>query len=421
MPWPTSASLTNSPDPYRPQSNGKVERVQPDPGPRLGLPADVCQQPGPTVRPSPSFLDRYSHQRSHSALGGQPLSGKPGVPLCLSSRLWSGSVGAGSLSFVGEHEPPDTRRDLAFEASHCCFVGLTLADLAVVVAPPRAVTHPDLGNSDEMQSRVQFPIPAARQAMDSPLPGGDLYRSDAGIVGERVGAGKPRSPSAAADETNRQHRSDTVDLKQPASIVLEGFGHLGGDRLQSSIYASDLPDQVPCQRLAGRLWRCLGTDLAEKRPCCVGLERRRRTARNQVSQQGMELVDRPDPLSRQVRPPLLQQSEHHCYVLGNDYRSVTVKRCNTRGRSSVDHVVLTSPAPRQLTHPGGRGGRRVKHHLVLGHKPPGRDDSPDPGRSPPPNVAPRTDAPNPTAAGNRQWWHQLAPTTPTCSSPRPLP
>ena len=291
------------------------------------------------------------------------------MPLCLSSRFWSGSVGVGSLSFVGEHEPPDTRRDLAFKASHCCFVGFALADLAVVVAPPRAVTHPDLGNSDEMQSRVQFPIPAARQTMDGPLPGGDLYRSDAGIVGERVGAWKPRSPSAAADETNRQHRPDTVDLNQPASIVLEGFGHPRGYRRQSSIDASDLPYQVPCQGLAGRFWWCLGTDPAEKRPRCIGLERRRRTARDQISQQGMELVDRPDPLSCQVRSPLLQQRKHHCYVLGNDYRSVALKRCNTRGRSSVDHVVLTSPAPRQLTHPGGRGGRRVEHHLVLGHKP----------------------------------------------------
>ena len=89
----------------------------------------------------------------------------------------------------------------------------------------------------------------------------------------------------------------------------------------------------------------------------------------QVSEQGMELVDRPDPLSRQVRSPFLQQRKHHCYVLGNDYRSVTVKRRNTRGCSSVDHVVLTSPAPRQLTHPGGRGGRSVEHRLVLGHKP----------------------------------------------------
>lgn len=84
-----------------------------------------------------------------------------GVPLCLSSRLWSRSVDVGSLSFVGEHEPPDTRRDLAFEASHCGFVGLALVDLAVVVVPPRAVTHPDLGDSDEMQGRVQFPVTAA--------------------------------------------------------------------------------------------------------------------------------------------------------------------------------------------------------------------------------------------------------------------
>ena len=83
------------------------------------------------------------------------------MPLCLSSRLWSGSVGAGSLVFVGEHEPPDTGCDLAFEASHCCFVGFALADLAVVVTTASAVTHPDLGDSDKMQRRVQFPVTAA--------------------------------------------------------------------------------------------------------------------------------------------------------------------------------------------------------------------------------------------------------------------
>ena len=62
--------------------------------------------------------------------------------------------------------------------------------------------------------------------------------------------------------------------------------------------------------------------------------------------QGVELVDRPDPLSRQVRSPFLQQRKHHCYVLGNDFRSVTLNRRNTRGRSSVDHVGLTSSTPR---------------------------------------------------------------------------
>lgn len=61
--------------------------------------------------------------------------------------------------------------------------------------------------------------------------------------------------------------------------------------------------------------------------------------------QGVELVDRPDPLRRQVRPPLLQQSEDHRVALRDDYRCVALKCCNARGRSGVDHVVLASPTP----------------------------------------------------------------------------
>ena len=74
----------------------------------------------------------------------------------------------------------------------------------------------------------------------------------------------------AADEPNGQHRPDTVNLEQLCGIVVERFGHLSGDRPQPGIETADLPYQVPCQGLAGRLWWCLGADLAEKRPCCVG-------------------------------------------------------------------------------------------------------------------------------------------------------
>ena len=48
-----------------------------------------------------------------------------------------------------------------FEASYCCLVGFALVDLAVVVTTAGAVVHADLGDSDEMQSRVQFPVTAA--------------------------------------------------------------------------------------------------------------------------------------------------------------------------------------------------------------------------------------------------------------------
>ena len=70
-----------------------------------------------------------------------------------------------------------------------------------------------------------------------------------------------------------------------------------------------------------------------------------------------------------IRSPLFQQCEHHRRVLWDNYRSVALERCNTGGRSSIDHVVLASTSPRQLTHTGGRRGRRVEHFLVLGDKP----------------------------------------------------
>ena len=92
--------------------------------------------------------------------GHTSLSDNPGVPLCLSNRVWLRSVGVGLL-FVGEYETPDMGRDLAFEASHCCFVGLALGDLAVVVTPSGAVTHSDLGDRDQVQRRVQFPVTAS--------------------------------------------------------------------------------------------------------------------------------------------------------------------------------------------------------------------------------------------------------------------
>ena len=41
----------------------------------------------------------------------------------MSSRVWLGPIGVGLASFVGEHEPPVAGCDLAFEPSHCCFVG----------------------------------------------------------------------------------------------------------------------------------------------------------------------------------------------------------------------------------------------------------------------------------------------------------
>jgi len=60
----------------------------------------------------------------------------------------SDGVRAGGLLFVGEPHSPDTAGDLAFETAHGLFVGLALADLAVVVPQstdavgPRGLARP---------------------------------------------------------------------------------------------------------------------------------------------------------------------------------------------------------------------------------------------------------------------------------------
>lgn len=79
----------------------------------------------------------------------------------MSSGSVSDGVRAGGLLFVGEHDPPDAACDLAFEAAHGLFVGLALVDLAVVVAAAFAVGHADLGDCDELQSRVELAVAAA--------------------------------------------------------------------------------------------------------------------------------------------------------------------------------------------------------------------------------------------------------------------
>ena len=258
--------------------------------------------------------------------------------------------------------------------------------------------------------------------MDGPLAGGDLDGRDAGIVRERVSVGKPGSLSAAADQANGQHWSDTVNLKQSGGVVLKRFGHLGGDRPQPGIDVSDLPYQVPCQRLAGRLWWCVGADLAEKRRSCVGPKRCGRTARNQVSQQGVELVVRPDPLGRQVRPPLpliranTTVSSWATTTEASPWSATTL----AAPAASITSFLRLPPRDNSRTRAvAAVDASNTTSSWATNHR--GEMTTQTPGRSPPPNVAARTDAPNATTARNPQWWHQIAPTTPTCSSPRPLP
>ena len=87
-----------------------------------------------------------------------------GASVCCQAAWWATVSGQlGCCSSACEHEPPDAAGDLAFEAAHGLFVGLALADLAVVVAAALAVGHADLGHRDEVQRRVELAVAAARE------------------------------------------------------------------------------------------------------------------------------------------------------------------------------------------------------------------------------------------------------------------
>ncbi len=121
-----------------------------------------------------------------------PMSGaskKPRVPLSLSS----GNLDVLRLGFesslVGAHHPPDVIRQTSFQASHGFVAGLAFGDLLVVVGASDAVAHSDLGDSDEMDRRVEAAVPQARETMSTVIPAGDLDWCDASVGSERVSRG----------------------------------------------------------------------------------------------------------------------------------------------------------------------------------------------------------------------------------------
>ena len=215
----------------------------------------------------------------------------------------------------------------------------------------------------------------------------------------------------------------TAITRTPSQITAKRFGHLGGDRPQPGIDAPDLPYQVPREGFAGRLWWCLGADLwGEASQLCWPRTPSVHHLESGLPHRAWSWFGRPDPLSRQIR---LRSSRSRANT--TVMSSAATTEASPRGAATLAAAAASitssfaSPAPRQLTHPGGRGPSRRRAPPRRGPQATGLGDNPDLGRSLPRSVAPRTDAPNPTAAGNRRCWHLLIPTTPTCSSPRPGP
>src|SRR6266545_6930947 len=107
-----------------------------------------------------------------------------------------------------------------------------------------------------MQRRVQLAVTAAREPVGDALTAGDLDGSDAGVTGERVGAGEPRRSTGATDETNAEHGADPVDLDEAAGVLVERRGHPLSGRPESLVERPDVAYEVPGDVLAGPLGRC---------------------------------------------------------------------------------------------------------------------------------------------------------------------
>ena len=97
------------------------------------------------------------------------LEWNPGFLCVLSSRDFAVVECAVGSSFVGDHEPPEVVRESSLSAAHRLVAGLALGDLVVEVAASGAVTHADLGDRDQMDRRVELPVPATRQAVPCPV------------------------------------------------------------------------------------------------------------------------------------------------------------------------------------------------------------------------------------------------------------
>ena len=97
-------------------------------------------------------------------------------------------------------------------------------------------------------------------------------------------------------------------------------------------------DQITRELFAGGLDRADRSHAGQQpsRRCGVG----QRAARDQVSEQGMELVDQPGPLGHGVVAAFVEQRQHRRQVLGGDWVGLTWHGRDACRRRCVDDVVL---------------------------------------------------------------------------------
>jgi len=92
------------------------------------------------------------------------------------------------------------------------------------------------------------------------LTAGDLDGCDAGVAGERVGAGEPRWSAGASDEPSTEHGSDPVDLGEAAGVLFERASHPLRDCSEAFVECPDVLYEVPGDVFAGSFGRRGGSD-----------------------------------------------------------------------------------------------------------------------------------------------------------------
>lgn len=228
------------------------------------------------------------------------------------------------------------------EATHRLVPGLALLDLAIEVGATGAVPHADLGDRDQVESRVELAVTASGEPMHDALTARRLDRSGAGVARERVGAAEPRRATCPTEQPHSEDGTDAIDVEEAAPVGLESVGHLLGDLHELRIQRADVADEIPRQRLPRVSGRRRRSNRSQR--CRRGLRGQSgpSSTSDEIAHERVELVDRPDPLGSQVCSTFLQQREHGRLVIGGGDHSVALERSHARGSGCVDHVVLAT-------------------------------------------------------------------------------
>ena len=112
------------------------------------------------------------------------------------------------------------------------------------------LAHAYLGERDDVQREVELPVTTAWQTVSRVVAAGDLDRCDAGIAGERGGAGEPARTPGPPEQPPGDDGTDAGDIPQSGAVRVEGVRDLGGECLQPLIGVADLGDQVAGQVFA---------------------------------------------------------------------------------------------------------------------------------------------------------------------------